>query len=371
MAEIRKKVVVLCGGRSGEHEVSLVSATSVYQALDKSKYEVRMIGLDKTGRWVSVPQEKIPQQLARARALNLSELTDEVCLLPYPCREPLLDLKTGIREKVDVILPILHGTNAEDGTLQGLLELSQIPFVGSSVLSSAVGMDKDFTKKLCQLEGIPVVPWRVLTKNQNSTLSEMILQLEKEFQYPYFVKPANMGSSVGVSKVKSREEAPLKIQGAWDYDNKLMVEKYIPARELEVSVLGNENPRASVVGEIIPQHEFYSYEAKYLDENGAKLAIPAMDLSPEVAQQLRDLAIKTFLTIECSGLARVDFFLDKVTSEIYLNEINTMPGFTNISMYPKLWQATGLEYPALLDELIRLAIVKHQSKINLKTSFQE
>jgi D-alanine-D-alanine ligase len=366
----KRRILVLCGGLSGEHEVSLVSGTSVYQALDKAKYEVQMVGIDKKGRWVAVPDSQIPKDIVKARELDLSKNLDTVTLLPYASEKPLVWLKQPKAEAVDVILPILHGTNAEDGTIQGLLELSQIPFVGSSVLGSAAGMDKDITKRLCQAVGVPVVPWRVIKKSDQAPRIESLIQeLASEFNYPYFVKPANMGSSVGVSKVKSASEARSKIEQAWEYDTKVMVEKFIPARELEVSVLGNDKPKTSVIGEVLPQHEFYSYEAKYLDENGARLNIPAKDLSPEQIGKIQNYAIQTFQALECLGLARVDFFIDKQTQQIYLNEINTMPGFTNISMYPKMWAAAGLAYPDLLDQLIDLAVARSVERKNLKTTF--
>ena len=366
----KQRILVLCGGMSGEHEVSLVSGTSVYHALDKSKYEVHMVGIDKKGRWVAISDAQIPKDIVKARDLDLSQNAETVTLLPYSAERPLVWLKQQKSEAVDVILPILHGSNGEDGTIQGLLELAQIPFVGSSVLGSAAGMDKDITKRLCQAAGVPVVPWKVIKKTDNwGRMDSLIQELSAEFGYPYFVKPANMGSSVGVSKVKSGDEARTKIEQAWEYDTKVMVEKFIPARELEVSVLGNDKPKTSVVGEIIPQHEFYSYEAKYLDENGALLNIPAKNLTPEQIGKIQQYAIQTFQALECLGLARVDFFIDKVTSEIYLNEINTMPGFTNISMYPKMWAAAGVSYTDLLDQLIELAMARSVERKNLKTTF--
>ena len=368
---MKKNLLLLMGGKSGEHEVSLVSGSSVFGALDKNKYEVTVVGIDKMGRWVIVPESWIPQHVAKAREMDLSKLQETVTVLPYKDDKSLRWLRENKALKIDVVLPILHGTNGEDGNLQGLLELADIPFVGSSVLGSAAGMDKDVTKKLCQAMGIPVVPWRVLRKSKDeANLTSCLREIEHDFGYPYFVKPANMGSSVGVAKIKESSEAKSKIHEAWQYDSKILIEKFVPARELEVSVLGNENAKASIVGEIIPTHDFYSYEAKYLDENGAHLKIPAEKLSPAQIGQIQEFAVQTFHALECAGLARVDFFLDKATEKIYLNEINTLPGFTNISMYPKLWAASGLGYPQLLDQLIELAFERQNIKNNLKTSFE-
>ena len=376
MAKI--KVGIIFGGKSGEHEVSIVSATSVSRALDKAKYDVTMIGIDKTGRWTLPDPQSLLEHQNVPRLLKLNNEKKTVSFLPFEYDKQLLPIGEATQamsavdgKQFDVIIPILHGTYGEDGTIQGLFELANIPYVGSGVLGSSLGMDKDVSKRLFQAAGIPVVPWRTLRKHDFKKNSKQILdQLEKEFSYPYFVKPANMGSSVGVHKVKARAEAEEKLQDAFQYDIKVLVEKAINARELEVSILGNHTPKASIVGEIIPNHEFYSYEAKYLDENGADLKIPAVDLSPKQITQLQSLAVKAFQSLECRGLARVDFFLDRNTNQIYLNEINTIPGFTSISMYPKLWEATGIPYVQLLDELIHLAMEFHQEKNELKTSFE-
>ncbi len=376
MAKI--KVGIIFGGKSGEHEVSIVSATSVFRALDKSKYEVTMIGIDKTGRWTLPDPKSLLEHQSVPRLLKLNKEQQTVSFLPFEAKNQLLPMTGAANplqqvqgQSFDVILPILHGTYGEDGTIQGLFELANIPYVGSGVLGSSLGMDKDASKRLFQSAGIPVVPWKTLRKHEYKSSKKTILdQLEKEFSYPYFVKPANMGSSVGVHKVKSREEAQGKLDDAFSYDLKILVEKAVAARELEVSILGNHHPKASIVGEIVPTHEFYSYQAKYLDENGAELKIPAVGLSPQQITQVQELAVRAFLSLECRGLARVDFFLDKNTNELYLNEINTIPGFTSISMYPKLWEASGLPYNQLLDELIRLAIEYHQEKNELKTSFE-
>jgi D-alanine-D-alanine ligase len=370
------KVGILFGGRSGEHEVSITSAISVFNALDKNKYDVVLIGIDKSGRWLLPSETKVLASMQKPRLLKLNQETETISLVPYESSHQLVSFNTGggpsaSDKKFDVILPILHGPNGEDGKMQGLLELSNIPYVGSGVLGSALGMDKDMSRRLFQAAGIPVVPTIVLRKSEFAKSQQRLIQeVVTRFGFPFFVKPANMGSSVGVYKVKSLEDAVARIEQAFAYDTKVLVEKGIDARELECSVLGNDDPEASIVGEIVPMHEFYSYEAKYIDENGARLEIPARRLTAEMVTEIQRLSILAFKTIECWGLARVDFFLDRTTGELFLNEINTIPGFTKISMYPKLWAESGKPYTQLLDELIRLAIEKHAEKNSLRTSFE-
>lgn len=370
----RLRIGLLFGGKSGEHEVSITSAMSVYNALDKNKYDVTLVGIDKNGRWVYPDQSEILLQAKNPRLIALNKSNEPMTLVPYKTEKSLVALSsrsTISAQNFDVILPILHGTNGEDGTIQGLLELADIPYVGSGVLGSSVGMDKDVSRRLLQQAGIPVVPTVVLRKHEyHKNKQARVEQVIDQLGLPFFVKPANAGSSVGVNKVKTREEAISKIDEAFLYDNKVLAEKSIAARELEISVLGNEEPRTSVIGEIIPTHEFYSYEAKYIDENGAQLKIPAENLSPALQRQLPEMAAQAFQVLELRGLARVDFFLDKNTNELYLNEVNTLPGFTSISMYPKMWEATGLKYSALLDELIRLALENHRQKNQLLQSYQ-
>lgn len=382
MANKKKKVAVIFGGKSGEHEVSISSAISVFNALDKSKYDVALIGIDKSGRWLMPSEAKFLAHAENPRLLKLNQEKETFSLVPFESSRQLVSVEdrqasspvpsqVGSSGKFDVIIPILHGPHGEDGTVQGLLELSNIPYVGSGVLGSALGMDKDVSRRLLKAEGIPVVPTIVVRKHEYVKGGEKIIQeAVSKFGLPFFVKPANMGSSVGVHKVKSLSEAAQKFESAFSYDNKILIEKAINARELECSVLGNAEPEASIVGEIIPQHEFYSYEAKYIDENGALLEIPAKDLSAEIIEQVRQLSIQAFKVLECSGMARVDFFLDRQSGKLYLNEINTIPGFTKISMYPKLWEATGKPYNQLLDELIELALERHSEKNSLKTSFE-
>lgn len=383
MANKKKKIAVIFGGKSGEHEVSISSAISVFNALDKSKYDVALIGIDKSGRWLMPSETKFLAHAENPRLLKLNQEKETFSLVPFESSRQLVSVEdrqtssapvpsqVSSNSKFDVIIPILHGPHGEDGTVQGLLELSNIPYVGSGVLGSALGMDKDVSRRLLKAEGIPVVPTIVVRKHEYAKSSEKIIQeAASKFGFPFFVKPANMGSSVGVHKVKSLAEAAQKIESAFSYDNKILIEQAIDARELECSVLGNAEPEASIVGEIIPQHEFYSYEAKYIDENGALLEIPAKDLKAEIIEQVRQLSIQAFKVLECSGMARVDFFLDKKSGKIYLNEINTIPGFTKISMYPKLWEASGKPYNQLLDELIELALERHSEKNSLRTSFE-
>lgn len=378
----KKRIALLFGGKSGEHEVSIVSALSIYKALDKSKYDVVMVGIDKTGRWLLPDQSQLLAESENPRLIKLNEVKQTVSLLPFPAEHSLIGVQNGGAltlssgsgqdlGQIDVVIPVLHGTFGEDGTMQGLLELANLPYVGSGVLGSSLCMDKDVAKRVLRDAGLPVVPFLTVRKSDYQNHAADILALaEKEFGYPYFVKPANMGSSVGVNKVKSATEAGAKFKDALQYDTKVLVEKGVNARELECSVLGNHDPEASIVGEIIPRQEFYTYDAKYIDDNGAELAIPAKNLSQDISISIQKYAIAAFKTLECAGLARVDFFLDRDSGEIFVNELNTIPGFTSISMYPKLWEASGLPYPKLLDRLIELAIERHQKKNELKTSYE-
>ncbi len=352
MAKLR--VGILFGGKSVEHEVSVQSARNVYEAIDKSKFDVVLIGIDKAGRWHTADMARLQAATSPTAALEAGASGAALVFVP------------GESPKYDVAIPLLHGTYGEDGTVQGLLKLANIPFVGAGVLGSAVGMDKDVAKRLLRDAGIPVA--RFVTLNRRTAAATAFEPLAERFGAPFFVKPANSGSSVGVGKVGNAAEWAGARAEALRYDGKLLVEEFIRGREVEVAVLGNDDPQASVVGEVVPRHDFYSYEAKYLDDNGAQLRIPAA-LSPEVADQVRSLAVKAFLALECSGMARVDFF---VTDQggIFVNEINTIPGFTKISMYPKLWEATGLPYGKLIERLIALALERHAAEQRIETSFR-
>ncbi len=378
------RVGILFGGRSGEHEVSLLSAASVLKAVNKDKYEVVPIGISKEGRWLT---DAHAEQLLRGdedsgRHLRAGdpETTPGAAVLargeavivpPVPQSHGLIPFESAASSgqksiDVDVIFPVLHGTFGEDGTIQGLFELADIPYVGAGVLGSAVGMDKDVMKQLFAGAGLPIVKHVTLLRSQWEKDPKKARKLvESKLKYPVFVKPANLGSSVGISKAHDRRELGPAIETAAGFDRKIVIEQGVggkkeKARELECSVLGNDEPQASTVGEIVPAAEFYDYNAKYLDE-GSQLVIPAK-IGKKQMKQVQEMAMRAFQAVDCSGLARVDFLMDPKSEKIYLNEINTMPGFTSISMYPKLWAASGLEYSQLIDRLIGLAMERYQEK---------
>ena len=389
------RVGILFGGRSGEHEISLLSAASVFNAIDKSKYEVVPVGITKEGRWVTAADaERLlsgkagegarPTQPAHLRAGDPEATpgaavlaTGESVVVPpephqhggslTPFQTDALTRRAADRAiNVDIIFPVLHGTFGEDGTIQGLLELADIPYVGAGVLGSAAGMDKDVMKSLFRASGLAIVKHVTFLRSDWEDAPKKIQKLvESKLKYPVFVKPANLGSSVGISKAHDRKELGPAIKEAAKFDRKIVVEQGVggkkqKAREIECAVLGNDRPEASVPGEIVPSTEFYDYKAKYLDE-GSQLIIPAK-LTKSETKTVQQLAIGAFKAVDCSGLARVDFLMDPKTRKIYLNEINTMPGFTSISMYPKLWGATGLAYPQLIEKLIQLGLDRHTEK---------
>jgi len=385
------RVGILFGGRSGEHEVSLLSAASVLQAIDKDKYEVVPIGITKDGRWLTAGDAENLLQgklILEARHLRAGdpEITQPAAVLargeavvvppepvhrqsglvPFQTEAALTRRASDRAINVDVIFPVLHGTFGEDGTIQGLLELADIPYVGAGVLGSAAGMDKDVMKALFFAAGIPIVRHVTILRSQWEKEPKKIQKFAQgKLKYPVFVKPANLGSSVGISKAHDGKELGPAIEEAAKFDRKIVIEEGVggkksKAREIECSVLGNDEPVASVPGEIVPVKEFYDYNAKYLDE-GSELIIPAK-LTRAETKKVQELAIRSFKAVDCSGLARVDFLMDPKSRKIYLNEINTMPGFTAISMYPKLWAASGLDYADLIDRLIRLGIERHTEK---------
>lgn len=358
------KVGVLFGGRSAEHEVSLVSAASIIKALDKEKYDVLPIGISKEGKWLSVPNSLL---LLKERA-PLNSLP-EYMLLPDPRKQSLVNIDGKLpSQQIDVIFPVIHGTFGEDGTLQGLLELADIPYVGAGVLGSAVGMDKVVAKQLLQQAKIPVTKgiW-FLHQEFLKNAQKLILQIEKKLRYPCFVKPPNQGSSVGITKAHNRKELIEAIQHAGQYDRKILVEKAVPKpREIEVSVLGNDDPIASLPGEIVPSNEFYDYDAKYVD--GKSTAIIPARLPKVLIKKLQQCAVEAYKVLNCAGMARVDFLVQR-NGKFFFNEINTIPGFTSISMYPKLWEASGIQYSDLLDTLIQLAMERHAQKKNLTTAY--
>jgi D-alanine-D-alanine ligase len=360
------RVGVIFGGRSGEHEVSLVSATSVMQALDRHRYEVVPIGIAPDGRWLSSDRA-----LALLKEKGSVRSEPERFLVPEPNRQGLVSLDGEQEEgKIDVIFPVVHGTYGEDGTLQGLLDLANIPYVGAGVLGSALGMDKIVQKQLFQQAGLPIARYAsFLSSACRKQPRRVVADAEKRLRYPMFIKPANTGSSVGISKAHGRRELVSAIEMAAEYDRKVIVEEGIGGiREIECSVLGNDRPEASIPGEIIPSNEFYDYDAKYVDGKSTSV-IPAK-LSRSTVRRIQELAVKAFQVLDCAGMARVDFFVTKRTGRVYLNEINTIPGFTSISMYPKLWEASGLSYAGLLDRLIALAIERHRERNAVKTRYE-
>ncbi|MGA3294078.1 MAG: D-alanine--D-alanine ligase family protein [Candidatus Acidiferrales bacterium] len=361
----RLRVGVLFGGRSGEHEVSLASAASVIRALDPEKYEVVPIGISKDGRWLvgTGAQKMLPDVLKSG---------ERVFLPPDPTAAALVPMSPAAGHPsvtLDVVFPVLHGTFGEDGTVQGFLELAGLPYVGAGVLASAVGMDKDVQKRLFEQEGLPVVPYVSVLRSKWEHEPVAVLKLiKKKFRFPVFVKPATLGSSVGMTRVKSAPELPAALNFAAEFGLKIMVERAVNGREIEVSVLGNDDIRASIPGEIVPHREFYDYTAKYLEE-GTRLIVPAKLTKKQVAV-FQDYAIRAFRAIDGAGMARCDFFLERRTGKIFVNELNTIPGFTSISMYPKLWGASGLPYSKLIDRLIELALERHRERARTKYSIE-
>lgn len=362
------RVGILFGGKSAEHEVSLQSAKNVVEAMDKSKYEVVLIGIDKSGRWYLNDASCFLLNTDNPKLIKLNKSNESVALLPGGSdKQELVSIsKSQSHGPVDVVFPILHGTYGEDGTVQGLLKLANVPFVGAGVLGSAVGMDKDVMKRLLRDAGLPIP--KFLTFHKHAAAATDFEKVKAQLGLPMFVKPANLGSSVGIHKVKNEKQFADAIADAFQYDTKILIEEAIIGREIECSVLGNENPIASLPGEIIPQHEFYSYQAKYIDEHGALLEIPAK-LPDDIVKRVQELAVKAFQVLCCEGMARVDFFL-KENGDLFVNELNTIPGFTKISMYPKLWEVSGISYPELIDRLIQLAIERFEKEKQLKTSVE-
>jgi D-alanine-D-alanine ligase len=361
------RVAVVFGGRSAEHEVSLQSARNVIESLDLDRYEPVLIGIDKEGRWFLNENSIQLLNAGDPKLIRLSDSRNEVALTPNGAGSGLINLanQTAIG-KLDVIFPVLHGPFGEDGTIQGLAKLANLPCVGAGILGSSVGMDKDVMKRLLRDAGIPI--GRFVTLTQNSRNKYSYKDLSREFGQVLFVKPANLGSSVGISKVRNEREFHDALDLALTYDLKVVVEEEIRGREIECAILGNEEPRASIPGEIIPHADFYSYEAKYISEDGAGLDIPAK-LPPHMVQRVQEIAIASFKTLECLGMARVDIFLTE-DERIFVNEINTIPGFTRISMYPKLWEFSGISHNELVDTLIQLAMDDFAKRNRLKVSVE-
>jgi len=365
------KVGIIFGGRSGEHEVSFCSASSIIKAINRDKYIVIPIGITKEGRWIS------PYESALALESGKIEGKSTVILVNNPSGKSLISIdnhqefkKETWEGKLDVIFPVLHGPYGEDGTIQGLLELADIPYVGAGVASSAVSMDKELMKTIFRQKSLPVLKWLTIKRKDWQKDKEEILSLiQNTFEFPLFVKPTNLGSSVGITKVHRKEELEKALDLASSYDRKILIEEGLEgAREIECSVLGNDEPQTSVVGEVKPAGEFYDYDSKYIDQ-ATQLIIPA-DLPEEVSEKVRKIALCAFQAIDAAGMARVDFFVTKKENKIYLNEINTIPGFTSVSMYPRLWEASGISYPELIDQLIQLALERYQDKKQNKTSYE-
>ncbi len=373
MTDKKLRIGLVFGGRSGEHEVSLASATSVMANLDREKYDVVPIGITKEGSWLlgTEPAHLMAAEQSVGEEADDGTQTTAVTLTGDPRLRRLIPVQGGekLRDNgaLDVIFPVLHGTYGEDGTLQGLLEMANVPYVGCGVLGAALGMDKEKMKIVFQAIGLPNVDYLVYRRNEWERSPETIMDaIEQRLGYPCFVKPVNLGSSVGINKAHDRVELTLAMQVAAEYDRKIIIEHGINCREFECAVLGNDEPIVSVVGEVVASNEFYDYNAKYLD-NQSQVIIPA-NIPQAAAEEIRRQASKAFLALDLSGLARVDFFLEKESGQVYINEVNTLPGFTEISMYPKLWEASGLPYPQLLDRLIELAIERHEDKQRNRTN---
>jgi D-alanine-D-alanine ligase len=369
------RVGLIFGGKSGEHEVSLASAQSVLRALDAAKYDAVLIGVTKEGKWLTGgnPLKQLvnaaldtTQQSPLLKAMNGSTSNGTTALVSHSATE--LTTTDALNETVDVVFPLIHGPNGEDGTIQGLLELADLPYVGASVAASAVGMDKAMMKAMFRNAGLPVAEYIVVLRHKwEHDPEETIHDIETIIHFPCFVKPANMGSSVGISKARNWDELAQALSTAAQYDRKILVERAVRGREIECSVLGNDAPIASLPGEVIPEREFYDYDAKYADEH-TRLIVPA-DLTNEQTRAVQELAVRAFQAIDCCGMARVDFFLDQRDNKFLVNEINTIPGFTNVSMYPKMWEASGVSYAQLIDRLIQLALERHADTKRNKVTY--
>lgn len=364
--EKKLRIAILLGGRSGEHEVSLDSARSVLEVLDPGKYAVFQIGITHEGAWLT--GKDVRGKFASGDTTSL----EPAAIFPDPSRKGLYVLRSGKYTQLtdlDVVFPVLHGTFGEDGTVQGLLELADLAYVGAGVTGSSVGMDKGIFKDVMRANGIPVVESILVLRNEiERDMQDVTLRAEKLAAYPLFVKPANLGSSVGISKCSNRSDLGEGLLEAAAYDRRVLIERGVDGREIEVSVLGNEIPDVSVPGEILPSREFYSYESKYID-GSSKLLIPA-PIPDEAAKEVRNLAAAAYKAVDCAGMARADFFLEKNTGKVILNEINTVPGFTSISMYPKLWEASGMPYAQLVDRLIELALERKTARDRTQHRFR-
>ena len=371
----KMRVAIVFGGKSGEHEVSLASARSIMKALDKDRYDILPVGITKSGCWLTKGDPMAFLSSAKDAAEDLESARHstggharDIGVAKTGRRDLVPGTTTEQFPEVDVVFPVLHGPFGEDGTVQGLFELADLPYVGAGVLGSALGLDKVAQKAVLAANGLPIVDYVEVKRSRwQSASRQVVAEIESQLSYPVFVKPANLGSSVGVSKAREAGALCRGLDLAARFDRKLLVERAVDAREIECSVLGNDVPIASVPGEVVPSNEFYDYRAKYLDD-ASVLHIPA-ELPEGTTELVRELAIKAFLALDCAGMARVDFFLCRATGRVYVNELNTIPGFTNISMYPKLWEASGLPYPELLNRLIELAIERHKDQSESETFY--
>ncbi len=355
------RVAILFGGKSAEHEISLISARNIVDAMDKNKYEVVAIGIDKQGRWHLDENARLLLGKS-ATKVEYRDAQNAAAIMPGDSATPMVRPTGAELGAIDVVLPILHGPFGEDGTVQGLLKLANLPFVGAGVLGSAVGMDKDVMKRLLRDAKIPTPNFLAFARSDKISF----VKVKKTLGMPLFVKPANLGSSVGISKVVKPAQFAAAVKEAFRYDNKIIIEEAIQGREIECSVLGNEKPIASLPGEIVVNRDFYSYDAKYLDDKGARLEIPAR-LPKAIIKKVRDIALQAYRALCCEGMGRIDFFV-QANGRVLVNEINTIPGFTKISMYPKMWEASGISYSKLIDRLIQLAIQRHHAEKRLRTS---
>ena len=373
----RLRLGLIFGGRSLEHEISILSARSILGSLNRDRYEILLIAIDHEGRWQVLSENEIPDNAPfSGQSVVLPAHRGQAqsgSLVPLRSSAPDSIPEGNPAEELglDVLFPIVHGAGGEDGALQGLLELSEIAYVGSGVLSSAVQMDKDIAKKLLSLAGLPVLPWLSFRRHEllGAGLESVCTQIETDLEYPLFIKPANSGSSVGINRALDRKTLVEALREAMEFDDKLIVEQGIEAREIEIAVMGNDDPQASIPGEIVPTHDFYDYEAKYLDDS-TQLLVPA-PVEDEEVRTLQAMSIRAFRAVEAEGMARVDFLKDRNTGEVYINELNSLPGFTSGSMYPRLWEATGLGYGDLLDRLVDLALERRDRKARLKRNYGE
>jgi|TARA_B100001964_G_scaffold186217_1_gene206775 D-alanine-D-alanine ligase len=374
MSITKMRIGILFGGRSGEHEVSLRSARSVLQAIDREKYSVSLIGITKNGRWIGGENPLA----ALEDGDEAIERCPDTILLIDPVDNSLIQISRNSNdetiyinktEDLDVIFPVLHGSFGEDGAVQGLFELADIPYVGSGLVGSSVGMDKGVFKSVMCSAGLPVLPSMTVNRSEyRSNTAIMVDRIIRKLTLPVFIKPANLGSSVGITKANNIGELKSGLDEASKWDRRIVIEEGVNAREIEVSVLGNDDPQVSIAGEVVPQRDFYDYDAKYVSDD-SELLIPA-PISPDQLVRIQEMAIAAYKAVDCSGMARVDFLLDKSSGKVWINELNTIPGFTKISMYPKLWQASGIEYPELIDKLIELALERKEQRDATERSFE-